>query len=94
MVATHSTPDQRFIAINPANRDNEFAGGEASEIFVDRLVIINKPAKMRDADWFCNLLVVLRENNLECRDAVTLFIAITRISNNAFYDQMAQVLRS
>lgn len=94
VIATHSTPDQRFIDINPTHRNNEFALGEASPLFIDHFDIILRRRGYSDAEWFCKLLVVLRDNNLECRDAVSLLIAITGMSNSEFFNQISQVLTS
>lgn len=83
-----------FIDINPTHRNNELTLGEASPLFIDHFDIILRPEGLDDAEWFCNLLVVLRDNNLECREAVSLLIAITCMSNSEFFNQMSQVLRS
>lgn len=64
VIATHSTPDPRFVDINPTHRNNDFALGVASQIFIDRIDLITRPAGLDDAQWFCNLLVVLRDNSL------------------------------
>lgn len=94
VITTHSNPDPRFVDINPTHRNNEFTLGEASEIFIDRIDLITRPVEMDDAQWFCNLLVVLRDNNMECREAVALLMAMASLSNRNFEDQITGELRS
>lgn len=94
VISVHSNPDPRFVDINPTHRGNDFALGEASAIFIDRIDLVSRPARMGDAHWFCNLLVVLRDNNLECREAVSLLTALAILSNQEFEDQIVRELRS
>lgn len=92
VITSHQTCNDNYEPIAQALLVDDLAVGLPDRIFLDDLELLRRPPGDTSPIWFCKIFSVLRDNDLDARNALSAYLAMTALTNDAFMEQAEQVL--
>lgn len=92
VLAIHNNANPRHKAITPAHRVTDFDVGDHEDIFKDGIDILTFPQDVLPEHIMSRMVYLLKYQELDCREALTVYIALTERVNFAFRAQLDRVM--